>query len=208
LDLTPQVTPDVAVQGARSVVAWAGKRNANWEIFLRMYQDGTVPVSGVVRVDEDPGTGDKYDPGLGLDAEGHVFVLWTDGRSSSSGLDILARVLDTSPTSVREDPPPSPDPGPAPPRALRAGPARPNPFESALSLPVEAPPGASSLRAYVVNVRGERVRTLLNGPSPGDRFLLRWDGTDARGARAASGVYWIVIEGGGERRALRVVTLR
>ena len=73
---------------------------------------------------------------------------------------------------------------------------------------MESPGGGAPVRAYVVNVRGERVRSLLDGPPPGDRFTLRWDGTDARGARAGSGVYWIVVEGGGERRALRVVTLR
>jgi len=208
LDPTPQSAPDVAVLSGRSVVTWEGKENANWEIFLRLYQDGAAAASGVVRVDEDPGVGDKYDPGAALDSEGHVFVLWTDGRSVSSGFDILARVIETSPTSVREDPPPSPDPGPAPPSALRLGPARPNPFGSMLVLPVESPGAGAPLRAYVVNVRGVRVRTLLDGPPPGDRFTLRWDGTDARGVRAGSGIYWIVVEGGGERRALRVVTLR
>lgn len=206
-DVAPQDAPDVAVFGSRSVVTWEGKRNANWEIWLRIFQDGTIPVSGVVRVDEDTGSGDKFDPGVGLDAAGHVFVLWADGRSASSGFDILARVLDSFPTSVLPDPPTPPDPGPAPPRVLSAGPARPNPFGSMMRLPVEAPPRAASLRAFVVNVRGERVRTLLDGAPPARRFTLGWDGTDARGSRVSSGVYWIVIEGGGERRALRVVTL-
>jgi FlgD Ig-like domain len=207
-DELPQDAPDVAVFGSRSVVTWEGKRNANWEIWLRIFQDGTIPVSGVVRVDEDTGLGDKFDPGVGLDAAGHVFVLWADGRSASSGFDILARVFDSFPTSVLPDPPPTPDPGPAPPRDMSAGPARPNPFGSIMHLPVEAPPRAARLRAYVVNARGERVRTLLDGRPPAQRFTLGWDGTDGRGTRVSSGVYWIVIEGGGERRALRVVTLR
>jgi hypothetical protein len=208
LDTAPQGAPDVAALGARSVVAWQGKREGVWTIWLRIFRNGATPVSGVVRVDEDPGTGDKFDPSVGLDAAGHIFVLWADGRSASSGFDILARVLETSPTAVLPDPPPTPDPGPGPPSALRAGPARPNPFESALRVPVEAPPRAAAVRAFVVNVRGERVRTLLDGQPPSGRFLLGWDGTDSRGKRVGSGIYWIVIEGGGERRALRVATLR
>ena len=60
----------------------------------------------------------------------------------------------------------------------------------------------------VVNVRGEVVATLHDGPAAAGRLLLRWGGTDARSRKAASGVYWIVAEAGGERRALRVVQLR
>jgi hypothetical protein len=208
VEASPQDAPDVVVLGDRSIVTWEGKRNANWEIWLRIFENGTTPLSGDVRVDEDTGSGDKFDPSVGLDAGGHIFVCWADGRSASSGFDILARVFDTFPTAVTPEPPPAPEPGPAPPRVLSAGPARPNPSGGVLRIPVEVPPRTASMRAVVVNVRGERVRTLLDGPPPAGRFVLGWDGIDARGARVASGVYWIVIEGGGERRALRVVTLR
>jgi hypothetical protein len=119
-------------------------------------------------------------------------------------------VFAITPTPVNEPPgpPPSPDPPPAP-AAFRIGPASPNPFSGALAIPIERP-GSSGrrLRVRVVNARGERVATLYDGPMGSDRTIVRWDGRDARSRQAGSGVYWIVAESEGERRAVRVVQLR
>ena len=203
-----QGAPAIAVRGTSCVVAWQGKSfTPDWSIWMQRFESG-APASGLIRVDEDPGQGEQYDPGVGLDAAGHILVIWADGRSVSSGLDILGRVFETAPTSVTEEPPPAPRPPPAPPRVLAAGPARPNPFSGVTRVPVEWPGPAAGPRAIVVNARGERVATLLRGGAPGPRFDLRWDGRDDRGRRVASGTYWLVLEGGGERRALRLVLLR
>jgi len=59
-----------------------------------------------------------------------------------------------------------------------------------------------------VNVRGEVVAILHDGPAPGARFDLRWDGVCRDGRPAASGVYWLLVDSGGERRATRLVHLR
>jgi len=201
--------PGIVVLDSRSIVTWQEKRDGNWSIFMRLIQSGVSPISGSVRVDEDPGFADQLDPGVGMDAAGHAFFTWTDNRSLSSGSDILARVIDFTPTAVDEAPPPAPDPPPAPPRRMRVGPARPNPFSSALRVPVEVTASAGErVRAYVLDASGRLVARVYDGVAPQGRVSLAWTGADSRGRPVASGVYWFVAESGGERHAVRLVRIR
>ncbi|MBI4364186.1 MAG: hypothetical protein HY568_02045 [Candidatus Latescibacteria bacterium] len=178
---------------------------------MQVLQGGVSPSSGVVRVDEDPGQADQLDPGVGMDFAGHAVFVWADTRSSSSGADILARIMELSPTAVDEIPAPEPTPGPepVPPLVLRVGPARPNPFSGTLGVPVEVPgaPG-SRITVQVLSAQGALVSSLYEGEAPGGSFLIRWNGTDSRGRGVASGVYWLLVRAGGERRALRLVHVR
>ena len=202
--------PAITVTGGQSVVAWEARRDGNWSPWMQAFQGGVTPSTAVLRVDQDVLGADQLDPSLGLDSAGRLVVLWSDSRAVSSGADIVGRVFSITPTDVTEppDPPPAPDPTP-PPAAFRIGPASPNPFSGSLAIPVERPgaPGGR-LRVRVVNVRGESVATLYDGPWGSERTLVRWDGRDARSRPAGSGVYWIVAESGGERRAVRVIQLR
>ena len=206
----PQAAPSVAISGAYSVVAWEEESQGNWSIWMQRFQSGAIPVSGVLRVDEDLTGADQFDPATGMDGSGRAIVIWSDLRSASSGMDILGRVFQFTTTSA-EELPPEPDPTPAPlpvaPKALHVGRARPNPFSSATAAPVEAA-ASGPLLARVVNVRGEVVAILHDGPAPGARFDLRWDGVCRDGRPAASGVYWLLVDSGGERRATRLVHLR
>jgi hypothetical protein len=203
------LAPGIAVSGGQSVVTWESKRVGDWTPWMQAFEGGVTPSTGILRVDQDVLSADQLDPTVGLDASGHVVVLWSDTRSVSSGADIVGRVFAITPTPVLPpEPPPVSDPPPAP-LAFRVGPASPNPFSGALAIPIERPGAAGShLRVRVVNVRGESIRTLYDGPMGSDRTLIRWDGRDARANQAGSGVYWIVAESGGERRAVRVVQLR
>ena len=203
------LAPSIAVSGGQAVVTWESKRDGDWTPWMQAFQGGVAPSTGILRIDQDVLNADQLDPAVGLDAAGHVVVLWSDTRSVSSGADIVGRVFAITPTPVLDpEPPPAPEPLPAP-LAFRIGPASPNPFSGALAIPIERP-GAMGrqLRVRVVNVRGELIRTLYDGPMGSDRALIRWDGRDARSNQAGSGVYWIVAESGGERRAVRVVQLR
>jgi hypothetical protein len=201
--------PAVVVLDSRSIVTWQEKRDGNWSIWMRLIQSGVSPISGSVRVDEDPGLADQLDPGVGMDATGHALFAWTDLRSLSSGSDILARVIDLAPTAVDDAPPPQADPPPAPPVRMRVGPARPNPFSSALRVPVEVTAsGGERVRAYVLDVRGRLVARVYDGVAAGGRISLAWTGADSRGRQVASGVYWFIAESGGERHAVRLVRIR
>ena len=201
--------PAIVVLDSKSVVSWQEKRDGNWSIWMRVIQSGTNPVTGSVRVDEDPGQADQLDPAVGMDAAGHAIFAWTDMRSLSSGSDILARVIGLTPTSVDDVPSPPPDPPPAPPSRMRVLAARPNPFSGALRVPVEVTPAnGGRVRAYVLDARGALVARVYDGVAVNGRALLSWSGTDSRGREVASGVYWFVAESGGERHAVRLVRIR
>jgi len=210
--LETQAAPRLSVAGGISVATWEAKRDGNWSVWLQAFASGAAPTTGVLRIDQDVLGADQLDSSPGLDAAGRAVVLWSDGRSASSGTDILGRVFSFATTGITEPPlpPPAPETPPlAPPRALRIGPARPNPFSGTIGISLEVPSARSArVTVRVVNVRGEAVATLYDGPTTAERLLVRWDGTDGRSHEAASGVYWIVAEAGGERRALRVVQLR
>jgi hypothetical protein len=211
--LEVQAAPRLSVAGETSIAAWEAQRDGNWSVWLQAFASGAGPKSGVLRVDQDVVGADQLDPSPGLDAAGRAVVIWSDGRSPSSGTDIVGRVFSFGTTDVTEPPappPPAPEPQPpAPPHALRVGPVSPNPFSGSLGVAVEVPREKwGRVTVKVVSVRGETVATLYDGPTAADRLLVRWDGNDGRSRKAASGVYWIVAEAGGERRALRVVQLR
>lgn len=200
--------PSLATLDSRSMATWQERRDGNWSIWMQVIQDGIDPL-GAIRVDEDTGVADQFDPGVGMDASGHAIVVWTDTRSLSSGSDILGRVFGLTPTAVDELPDPPPVPPPAPPSRMRVGPARPNPFSGVLGIPIEVPESMTSpVRVLVLDARGGLVASLHQGEVPGGRTVVRWNGSDSRGRGVASGIYWLVVEAGGERHALRLVRLR
>lgn len=88
--------------------------------------------------------------------------------------------------------------------------AEPNPFrpgDGGLSLRFAlGVPGRAVLDVY--DVAGRRLRRLAAGELPAGEHLLRWDGRDARGRPAATGVYFVRLEAGAASRALRIVLLR
>lgn len=89
---------------------------------------------------------------------------------------------------------------------LLLGPCVPNPFnpraEIALTLP-----GAGPVRLAVHDAAGRRLATLVDGHLPAGRHLVVWNGRDAAGRDAASGVYWVRASTPAGHRALLRVTL-
>jgi hypothetical protein len=85
--------------------------------------------------------------------------------------------------------------------------ARPNPFtaqtEIAFVLPADA-----RVTLNVYDVRGRLVRTLVNGTTPAGAHLVRWDGADALGHAARSGIYFTKLTVGAVSRTERIMLLR
>ncbi len=65
----------------------------------------------------------------------------------------------------------------------------PNPFNAGTTIEYQTGHrGAVELAVFAAT--GQRVRTLFSGQQPAGHYAVQWDGMDARGQRAASGVYF------------------
>jgi hypothetical protein len=93
----------------------------------------------------------------------------------------------------------------APPVVLES--PRPNPAsrEASVTLRLRA---SGVVRVRVFDAAGHRIATLFDGDAPAGPLAVRWNGRDARGREAGSGVYWIRAEAAGEKLTTRMVWVR
>ena len=83
----------------------------------------------------------------------------------------------------------------------------PNPFNPVTTVRFALrEPSRTTLHVY--GVRGELVRTVVNGWLPAGNHSVTWDGTTRGGGRAASGVYYAVLEAGSFRSSVRMVMVK
>jgi hypothetical protein len=95
-----------------------------------------------------------------------------------------------------------------PPQRFALGAPYPNPFNPALNVPVEVPPGGGPWRVEIYDLRGRRVRTLHASERETGRLLLVWNGRDDRGQVAASGVYFLRLRAASVEQLRKVVLVR
>ena len=85
--------------------------------------------------------------------------------------------------------------------------ARPNPFNPSTTISYAVPfPGRVTIRIY--DVRGALVRALVDGRKPAGKWNVTWNGRDDAGAAAASGVYFVRFQAGGEVTHTRITLLK
>ncbi len=77
---------------------------------------------------------------------------------------------------------------PSPSFAMMA--AYPNPFNGRCAIPISVHEG-EPVRLLIYDLKGRRVKSLVNGPLDAGRHEINWDGTDHRGKLAASGTYFV-----------------
>ncbi|HEU4928801.1 MAG TPA: FlgD immunoglobulin-like domain containing protein, partial [Candidatus Krumholzibacteria bacterium] len=93
-------------------------------------------------------------------------------------------------------------------RMLALGQNHPNPFNPSTTIPFTVAADDSRVRLFVLDASGRLVRTLYNGTKPAGSHTVTWDGRDERGGAASSGVYFYVLDVGGERRTRKMVLLK
>jgi len=124
----------------------------------------------------------------------YVYAVHYPGAFHTSGMawpmfhhDGLRTGLATFPVLTGVEPDPAP---PSPPAYAALHQNRPNPFNPETRIAFEVPgprPERVTLRVYTAG--GQLVRTLVSHDEPPGYHEVRWDGRDARGLEAASGVY-------------------
>jgi hypothetical protein len=84
----------------------------------------------------------------------------------------------------------------------------PNPFNPSTTIRFSLPT-AGHLKLSIYNVRGQLVKTLIDGPRPaGADQTIAWDGADNLGSSAASGVYFYEARTGGEVKIGKMTLLK
>jgi hypothetical protein len=83
----------------------------------------------------------------------------------------------------------------------------PNPFNPSTTIRFElSRPGAIQLEIF--DVRGRRVRTLIDEHRGAGEHTLRWDGRNGRGREVATGVYFLRLRSGSKSTTQRMVLIR
>ncbi len=83
----------------------------------------------------------------------------------------------------------------------------PNPFNPTTRIGFSLPEPARAVLT-VFDVRGSRVKTVLDASLESGRHHVDWNGTDARGLRVASGTYFYVLAAGSNRLSRKMVLLK
>jgi hypothetical protein len=110
----------------------------------------------------------------------------------------VARLTVTGTTAIAAAPRPS---------ELALGAPAPNPFGSRTQLRFTLP-SESAVTLDVLDVGGRRVRSLLTGERrAAGTHAVEWDGRSDQGVRAPSGIYFVRLLAGAERRVQRVVRI-
>jgi len=86
---------------------------------------------------------------------------------------------------------------------LRHGP---NPFSARADIGFELAT-AQAVSLAIFDLRGARVRTLLDGHRDAGRYQVPWDGRDADGVVVPAGVYWVQFTSGATRERSRIVRI-
>ena len=93
------------------------------------------------------------------------------------------------------------------PRVASLGQNYPNPFNPSTSIPFTLTrAGDVTLRVYDVN--GALVATLLDEHRDAGEHVARWDGRDASGRAASSGIYFVRLEAASARDVRKIVLLK
>ena len=90
------------------------------------------------------------------------------------------------------------------PQGFALGQNYPNPFNPSTIIPYQLA-AASQVRLEVFNILGQHMATLVDAEQEAGSYRVRWDGTDAAGGAAASGVYFYRLTVDGAHQTGRMV---
>ncbi len=132
------------------------------------------------------------------DGDTDLVVLGKSPASNNGGVFVLIN-QGTSATAIATET--------ATPTAFALGANYPNPFNPATTIPLALPAGAKNVTLTIYNVLGQPMRQVWNGPLPAGEHELTWDGRDAQGRPAATGVYVYRLQVDGQTRTRKMVKL-
>ncbi|HVP36655.1 MAG TPA: FlgD immunoglobulin-like domain containing protein [Terriglobales bacterium] len=189
------------------IVVWTDYRSGGPQIYSQVYYfNEGIPSGGNSLVDNDATNALHFDPDVALSPP-NIYTAWVDNRIPGDGFDIFSNAIKYRQTGIKEDQVNLPV-------TFDLKQNYPNPFNpsTTISFTVDGSrfvvhnPVPTTLTIY--NIRGERVRTLLDDfRSPGN-YKIIWDGKDDAGKKVASGVYFYRLKVGENSISKRMVLLK
>ena len=174
----------IGVVSAPGVAIWTGDQ---WATVGSGLQGGSYRrVSAVLSHDEKLYIAGTFTRAGGRPSVG--FAAWTGDPTLFEGI----------PSAV-------PGTGPARRRFLEA--ARPNPFNPRTEIAFVAP-GGGRVQVRIYDLRGRRVRDLVDEDLGAGRHVRDWDGRDDAGQALPSGVYFVRLGGGDASETMKLTLVR
>jgi len=154
-----------------------------------------------------------WEPGQGVTAVQEWTELTTPaggyGGIASIGRDAAGElyVVDRGDRRIYRLVPDTTGAGDLPPATARLEQNIPNPFNPRTEIAYEVPRGGAHVRLQVHDLRGHRIRTLVDARRSEGRHVTGWDGLDDRGQAVAAGAYAYTLDVGGVtlRRTMTLV---
>jgi C1A family cysteine protease len=125
-------------------------------------------------------------------------------------LSLILQLYGLVPTGIGDDPD-SPQTGSPLPRAFAMLQNYPNPFNPSTTIQFHLPESEGEtvpVLLEIFNLRGQKVRTLLDNPRKPGSYVVRWDGKDDHGKSVGSGIYLYRIVAGEFNSTKKMVLLK
>jgi hypothetical protein len=165
-----------------------------------------LPSGGNSIVDNDLTNALHLSPDVALSPP-NIYTAWVDNRTPGDGFDIFANTIKYRQTGVQEEEATRPV-------TFDLGQNYPNPFNPtttiSFSLKVQGSTFKGPLRTTltIYNIRGERVKTLVDENRLPGNYKVIWEGKNDAGKKVASGVYFYRLKVGDNSISKRMVLLR
>jgi len=197
------VFPDTSLAAGEFLLVWCdndplqGPYHADFRLSAGGEEVGLFgsAVTGYAMIDSITFVAQQPDTSLGRNPDGgavwQLYPISTPGFSNTTEIGVPA----SEPTA---------------PRVVTLGPIHPNPLEPRarlLTVPF-ALPTADNVTLRIFDVSGRTVRRLAHGRFEAGLHQVTWDAVNERGARVASGIYFVRLDAGAESRRSKLVLIR
>jgi hypothetical protein len=138
------------------------------------------------------------------DANGSAVIVWSDGRSSGKEpiFGLYAQKVDNQGTENDDES------GNVQVPAIRMQQNFPNPFNPVTKIEYVLQKDVADMEISVYNIRGQKVKVLLDGVAEKGVHSLIWDGTDDNDKAVSSGVYFYKLHSGSKTISRKMVLMK
>ena len=192
-----QEYPSIAFDGTNYLVVWQDERNGPADIYgAKVSTSGTVLDTFPVSTQ----SGDQLSPAIAKGSGNQVLVVysgWTDSINGhpANTVRIWGKFLQFTGIEEKHNP------------DLMKVSIYPNPFTTFTTIRYSiSTRGGVSVKIY--DVSGRVVKTLVNGEQGQGHYTIRWDGTDNKGKRLSSGIYFIKFNADKLNQTKKVILMK